>query len=79
MGVTSEAVSSYRRRKPDRFTRRVWERNFRSVGQIAIALGDEPEGCVSVVFSNHHREFWKITGDSTFVLAGEAPSYDWEN
>ena len=78
MGKAADGIISAGQRKPDRFTRKVWRRNLDAIGQIAVALGDEPEGCVSVVFRNHHREFWKISGDNDLVFAGEAGDYDWE-
>lgn len=65
--------------KPDRFTREIWQENFDTVGQIVICIGDEPKGCVSVVYKNHKREYWTVNEKGRIELVGDAIDYDWEH
>lgn len=59
-------------------TAEVWKENFDTVGYICIGIGDEPEGCTSIVYKNKHRVIVALDENFNLKVRSAAPDFDWE-
>ncbi len=59
-------------------TTEVWQDCFQQVGFVYLGVGDEPEGCVSRVYQDRHRELVGLGDNYQIEVKSEAPDFDWE-